>query len=110
MQPDIADRLAQLRWDVIGEAVNRDGFAVTSSPLPDAAECTALGRGVGDDDRFRATSDMARPRFGEGCYRYSRYPPPPVVAELRKAAYPYAMEIANSWAKRLGEPPFPRTH
>jgi uncharacterized protein len=110
MDRDIAARLAKLRWDVLGDAVDRDGFAVTPSPLLNAGECAALVRAFDDDSQFRSTIDMARHRFGEGCYRYYSYPLPPVVAELRTAAYPYAAEIANRWAARLREPAFPRTH
>jgi hypothetical protein len=47
---------------------------------------------------------MARFRFGEGCYRYFRYPLPPVVAALREATYPPLAEIANGWHEQLGEP------
>ena len=107
---DIAARLAHLPWDVMGSAVDRDGFAVTPSPILTATESASLVRMFDDDARFRSTIDMARHRFGQGCYRYFRYPLPAVVGDLRNAAYPYVAEIANRWAKRLGEPSFPATH
>jgi hypothetical protein len=110
MERDIAARLAKLRWDVIGDDVDRDGFAVTPSPLLNTTECAALVRAFDDDSQFRSTIDMARHRFGQGCYRYYRYPLPAVVAELRTTAYPYVSKIANRWAARLGEPAFPPTH
>ncbi len=106
----MASRLAKLRWDVINDAVDRDGFAVTASPILNAAECASLVHAFDDDTQFRSTIDMARHRFGQGCYRYFRYPLPSVVADLRNAAYPYVVEIANRWAKRLGEPALPPTH
>ncbi len=108
--PDIATRLAQLPWESIRTAVDRDGFAVTPGPILTATECAALVTMFDDDAQFRSTIDMARHRFGQGSYRYYRYPLPPVVGELRNTAYPYVAEIANRWANRLGEPAFPGTH
>jgi uncharacterized protein len=107
---DIAARLAHLPWSVIRDAVDRDGFAVTASPILTATECASLVKTFDDDAHFRSTIDMARHRFGQGCYRYYRYPLPAIVDDLRNAAYPYVAEIANRWAKRLGEPSFPGTH
>ncbi len=55
-------------------ALEHDGFAVTSSPLLGPETCAELRDGFEDDGRFRSTVDMARHRFGEGCYRYYRHP------------------------------------
>jgi uncharacterized protein len=105
-----ASRVTSLDWKAIVNAVDRDGFAHVEKSLLTAPECTALIRAFDDDAQYRSTIDMARHRFGEGCYRYYRYPLPPVVAELRDALYPRLAEVANDWAKRLGEPTFPATH
>jgi hypothetical protein len=91
-------------WDALARQIDRDGFAVTPAPLLDADECRDLRHGFFDDSRYRATIDMARYRFGEGAYRYFRYPLPPAVAALREAAYPPLAAVANEWQERLGEP------
>jgi len=70
-------------WDTLARQIDADGFAVTPEPL--------------------LTVDMARFRFGEGCYRYFRYPLPPVVAALRQATYAPLATIANRWHEQLGE-------
>ncbi len=59
-------------------------------------------------DRFRATIDMARHRFGSGQYRYFSHDLPGPVAALREAFYPHLLGIARDWAARLGRPaPWP---
>jgi uncharacterized protein len=106
----IASRVAHLDWAGIAEALDDKGFAVTTRPLLTASECVALARGFDDDALFRSTIDMARYRFGSGSYRYYARPLPPVVEELRTAAYPELARIANAWSVRLGTPAFPAAH
>ena len=52
---------------------------------------------------------MARLSFGDGRYRYFADPLPPLVQDLRERFYPPLAAIANRWAERLGERPFPAT-
>ena len=54
------------------------------------------------EGRFRSTVDMAAHRFGEGQYRYFDHPLPDAVAALRSAFWPYLLEIARTWYRRLG--------
>jgi hypothetical protein len=110
MPREIGERLARLEWSALSDALDRSGFAVTSTPILTASECRDLAATFDDDARFRSTIDMARHRFGEGCYRYYSYPLPPVVAELRRASYPYVADLANHWAAREGSPSFTRSH
>src|SRR5262245_43550210 len=90
-------------WDALAREIDVDGFAVTPEPLLDPAACRELRDGFGDDRRYRSTIDMARFRFGEGCYRYFRYPLPPAVAALRHVTYAPLATIANRWQEQLGE-------
>jgi hypothetical protein len=92
-------------WEAITAAVDTDGFAVTPTPLLGPAQCKWLRDRFGEDGAFRSTVDMARYRFGEGCYRYYAYPLPPAVAALRDGVYPPLSALANTWASRLGEAP-----
>jgi hypothetical protein len=90
-------------WDALAGQIDVDGCAVTPGPLLDAETCRDLRDGFHDDGRYRATIDMARFRFGEGQYRYFRYPLPPAVAALREALYPPLAAIANEWQDQLGD-------
>lgn len=96
-------------WQAAAADLDEHGCAAVG-PLLGTADCRRL-RGLFDDpeSRFRSTVDMARYDFGRGRYRYFDYPLPPVVAALREALYPGLAAIANGWAQRLGQPPWPET-
>jgi hypothetical protein len=107
---EVAGRVRGLAWSALTDAVDRDGYAVTPTPLLDEATARHLRDGFDDDSLFRSTVDMAPLRFGRGVYRYYRDPLPPVVAALREHAYPPLAELANRWADRLtGADRFPAT-
>jgi hypothetical protein len=98
---EIADRLAALDWDRIAAALDETGGAATG-PLLAPEECARL-RAAWDEDRFRSRIDMRQHGFGSGEYRYFADPLPPLVAELRAAAYARLAPVANAWAERLGD-------
>jgi hypothetical protein len=63
-----------------------------------------------ETERFRATIDMQRYRFGSGEYRYFASPFPEPVGALREAFYARLVPVARDWADRLGRPaPWPDT-
>jgi hypothetical protein len=77
-------------------------------PLLSATECRDMSGLYDHDAHFRSTVDMARHRYGEGQYRYLRYPLPDLIAELRSAFWPHLLPIAREWAERRGRPaPWP---
>ena len=89
-------------WRPIVEEVERIGHAVTPTPLLAKGDCDRLCAGFENDGLFRSTVDMARHRFGEGVYRYYRYPLPEAVERLRQEAYPALAGLASMWTERLG--------
>ena len=106
----IQDRLAQLDWKAIEASLWQQGYAKTD-PLLRAEECDALVALYGKDHLFRSRIDMKRFRFGEGQYKYLKYPLPPLVQALRETIYPRLAVIANAWAKAMGQPDiFPLSH
>jgi len=103
----LARRVDSLDWDGIALEVDSAGIAAIGEVLtPD--ECSDIADLYDDDDRFRATIDMARHRFGEGQYRYFARPLPAVVTELRASLWPHLLPTARNWAARLARPaPWP---
>jgi hypothetical protein len=99
--PEIADRLAALDWERVAQDLDETGGSPVG-PLLTAEECGGL-RALWDEDRFRSRIDMRRHGFGSGEYRYFAHPLPPVVTELREAAYRHLAPIANAWGERLGD-------
>src|SRR5436309_15339053 len=108
--PDVMTRrLTTLDWDGIEASLDAQGFARIPSILS-AEECGSVAGLYNDDSRFRSRVDMERFRFGVGEYKYFAAPLPPLVRDLREAAYPRLAPIANAWAKALGaRRRFPKT-
>jgi hypothetical protein len=103
----VAKRVGALDWPAIAQRLDDLGSSLAGALLA-PAECKALAALYDDDQRFRATVDMARYRFGKGQYRYFDNPLPDLVREARAAFWPYLLPIARAWAERLGRPaPWP---
>ena len=106
----IQDRLNKLDWKAMEASLWQRGYAKTD-PLLTVDECEALVALYGNDRIFRSRIDMKRFRFGEGEYKYFRYPLPPLVQALRETIYPRLAVVANAWAKALGQTDrFPESH
>jgi uncharacterized protein len=107
---DISERIHSLDWDALSDQLDQRGFAITD-PVLNAAECEALAS-LFDGERFRATIEMARHRFGEGRYRYFSHPLPDAIQSARVAFYEHLAPVANRWADLLSgdNPHFPSAH
>jgi hypothetical protein len=99
----VADRIAGLDWPALTEQMDEQGFAQTAK-IYSASECRELAGSFDEDENFRSTIDMRRYRFGEGEYKYFDAPLPGLIEKARQAFYPPLAELANDWARRLGEP------
>jgi hypothetical protein len=96
-------------WKQLTADLDSVGCALTP-PLLTPAQCAEISGLYDEVERFRATIDMQRYRFGSGQYRYFDHPLPELVTELREAFYPHLLPIAREWADRLGKPaPWPDT-
>jgi hypothetical protein len=91
-------------WSGIGISLDERGYATIPGLIGPAA-CHALAALYDDESRFRSRVVMQRHRFGQGEYKYLRYPLPEPVAGLRRALYPGLADIANRWGRA-----FPETH
>jgi hypothetical protein len=88
-------------WETIAAEVNGSGGALLPRLLTDT-ETARLRRLYTDDDRFRATVDMERLRYGAGRYRYFAAPNPEPIDHLKQALYPWLLPIARDWWTKLG--------
>jgi hypothetical protein len=96
-------------WKQLTADLDSVGCALTP-PLLTQAQCEQISGLYDEVQRFRATIDMQRYRFGSGQYRYFDHPLPELVTDLREAFYPHLLPIARDWADRLGKPaPWPDT-
>src|SRR6185436_20727949 len=77
------------------------GYAVIQQ-LVTGAQCDELAALYPADERFRSRVVMARHGFGQGEYKYFRYPLPGLIERLRDALYPQLAAVANRWNAALG--------
>ncbi len=98
---NLTDKVARASWDEVAAELDEHGCALLPQLLT-AAECRAIAGLYDKPERFRATIDMSRYRFGRGEYRYFAAPFPAAVAELRQLLYPRLLPIAREWWGRLG--------
>lgn len=105
----VTRRAAAIDWKRVADELDRDGCATTGKLLT-AADCRRLKGLYGDERAFRKRVVMEQRGFGQGEYRYLRYPLPDIVQALRETTYPHLAPIANYWREALGQPAsFPPT-
>lgn len=106
----LASRIDSLDWPTLLQRLDDGGFA-TTGPLLSAKECAALTTLYDDPAPFRNRVVMARHGFGQGEYRYFRYPLPAAVQTLREKIYPQLAPLANRWQAMMGmAEKFPAAH
>jgi uncharacterized protein len=102
-------RVGGAGWGRIAAEVSEYGCALTPRLLT-PAECGRIAGLYDDGERFRATIDMSRYRFGAGEYKYFAPPFPEPVDGLKQALYPRLLPIARDWYRKLRRPaPWPDT-
>ncbi|WP_336510566.1 2OG-Fe(II) oxygenase [Cupriavidus necator] len=101
MEQAIATRVDGTDWSAVARALDGYGCAAVPGVLS-AGECDALAAGYDDDALYRARIEMRRHGFGQGEYKYFRYPLPGLVAGLRTALYPHLVPVANRWNAAMG--------
>ncbi|MGW7270942.1 2OG-Fe(II) oxygenase [Streptomyces sp. NPDC054864] len=103
----VGERVAACDWGALAAELDEHGHALTGRLLTPGA-CRDIAALYDETDRFRATIDMARYRFGSGQYRYFTHELPDAVREVREVFYPLLLPIARDWAARLDRPaPWP---
>jgi uncharacterized protein len=99
--PVTLDRLDALDWEALSAHLDGYGWALVDRILS-ADECRAIVEMYDDNDLFRSHVVMARHGFGQGEYKYFRYPLPDIIAGLRSALYARLAPMANRWSESLG--------
>jgi hypothetical protein len=97
--PAMAARLAAIDPAALAASLDERGY--TTLKLLEVEECRALAALYADDARFRSRVVMQRHAYGQGEYKYLRYPLPSPVQALRTALYPLLAPVANGWRERL---------
>ncbi len=103
MTSTLSRRMAEIDWAEVAEKLDEQGWCRLRGVM-EPGSCRRLVSLYDSDDRFRKTVGMLQHRFGEGDYRYFRYPLPIPVGQLRRGFYKGLVPIANAWAERLERP------
>lgn len=97
----VTERIGKFDWTRVTQDLDSQGSALLEHVLS-AEECRTLAALYENDASFRSRVTMARHGFGRGEYKYFSYPLPDLIANLRKAIYPYLVPIANRWNADMG--------
>ncbi len=98
---DIANRVDGTDWAAVARDLDDYGCAAIRGLLSEV-ECDEIVAGYAEDALYRSLIDMRRHGFGQGEYKYFRYPLPGTVAVLRTALYPHLVPVANRWSAAMG--------
>ncbi len=95
-------------WAALEAELDAWGYARLPGLLPPSL-CRALAADYARDELYRSRVTMARHGFGQGEYRYYRYPLPAPVQWLRERLYARLAPIASRWRSRSAAPlpPYP---
>lgn len=96
----IATRVVELDWVNLNDQLDNRGFAIINRLLS-VDECHGVRERYREDNLYRSRVVMQRHGFGQGEYKYFRYPLPPLIADLRKYFYPTLVSIANRWNQKM---------
>ncbi|HLU06687.1 MAG TPA: 2OG-Fe(II) oxygenase [Woeseiaceae bacterium] len=108
--PGMEARVGALDWDYLCDGLDADGACVVRGLLSED-ECDEASALYGDEQRFRSKVIMARHGYGEGEYKYFRYPLPSTVTELRTHVWPKLAPVANRWNEAMRiDVRYPGTH
>jgi uncharacterized protein len=104
------ERVTGYDWQALASELDSFGCAVMEKLLT-PEECAEIAALYPHEEHFRSHIHMARHGFGNGEYRYFRYPLPELIGALRMGLYPRLATVANSWNERLdmGQR-YPATH
>lgn len=91
-------------------SLSERGYADLGQLLEDR-DVAALRAAYDDEKNFRNHVIMRRHGFGEGDYKYFRYPLPDIIQALRSELYTQLVPVANAWHEQMGlDSRFPETH
>jgi hypothetical protein len=93
-------RIVQYPWDRVAEDLDAYGAAVLPGLLS-VDECVVAAELFTGSTLSRVPSVEDQRSWGNGNYRYARYPMPELVMDLRAAIYPRLAPIANVWNERM---------
>jgi uncharacterized protein len=94
-------QFASVDWTGVERDLDARGAALIGGVLSPEA-CQALIELYPQEPLFRSRVIMSRHGFGRGEYKYFGYPLPELVSELRTAAYPHLVGVANRWNELMG--------
>lgn len=101
---------ATIDWPAVYSSLDEKGYCIIANALSNE-ECEHISDLYTDPLLYRSTINMQRYRFGEGEYKYFKYPLPEIVQHFREKLYDPLAVLANQWMQKFTLPDrFPSTH
>ena len=108
--PGMEARVGALDWPRLHDQLDADGACVVRGLLSED-ECDRAAALYEDEPLYRSKVTMARHGYGQGEYKYFRYPLPSMVADLRTHVWPEVATLANRWNEAMRiDMRYPGTH
>ncbi len=101
MDAAVPIRERAIDWEGVRSHLDERGFALIRNVLSKPT-CGEIAGFYADDRYFRSRIEMSRYAFGQGEYKYFKYPLPDVVQRYRSSIYSQLAPLANRWAERRG--------
>jgi uncharacterized protein len=98
--PGMEARVGALDWSRLNDELDGDGACIIQGLLSED-ECDQAAALYDDEQLYRSKVIMARHGYGQGEYKYFRYPLPPIVAGLRTHVWPKLAPVANRWNEAM---------
>lgn len=94
------NRLSEIDFTSMEKFLSANGYLKIEKVLT-GTECAFLINLYPKDELFRSTVEMIHHNFGEGIYRYFKYPLPALVQSLRAILFRQLAPVANRWMEML---------
>lgn len=99
---DISERVSGIDWNIVTNEMDKNGYSIVSQFLP-VKYCMELIYEYENSPIYRKSISMEKHSFGQGKYKYFKYPLPHPIQLVRTEIYSKLVFLANKWMMLLNK-------